>query len=359
MLTFYQSSIGLGSAIKSKPAQPRFSEPGPSVSTPTSILRKVGPSRENVRTPPSAVKESLRANQELDAAVEYNRAVQEKFNQLSTEDVPNDLQVSIVSSVDEPAEPSTTSLVKRVGNQMAVAPQARKALPLGALFLLLLSLVLNFKNQSSAIGFCDSGANVNDIIIHRETSREMAKACVMRKAQLDLDNPAAAKNVHCDASALPLLPFVPRPTACAPCPLHAHCDDGQIVACEPEYLLTPHPLSFLSPLADGLPGVGPEALPPSCRPDTAKKRLIGGLAQEMEKDLARGRGAVVCAGWHKEKGSEHKGEGERFGIEEGALREIFAVRRDVSGRKQAMWLLRSADSPFLAQIFEGTVRRGF
>jgi hypothetical protein len=74
--------------------------------------------------------------------------------------------------------------------------------------------------------------------------------------------------------------------------------------------------------------MAPRTFPPSCKPDTARKRLIGGVAQKVERYLAQGRGKVVCAGMGKEDG--RKGEGERFGMEEETLREMFDARRDVS-----------------------------
>jgi hypothetical protein len=101
-----------------------------------------------------------------------------------------------------------------------------------------------------------------------------------------------------------------------------------MIACEPEYILAQNPLSILSPLVDGLPGMESRVFVPSCKPDTAKKRMIGGLAQEVERALAMGRGKVVCAGLGKDDG--RKGLGERFGAEEGVLREMFDARRDVS-----------------------------
>ncbi|OCF42073.1 hypothetical protein I317_04044 [Kwoniella heveanensis CBS 569] len=312
-----KSSMGLGT-IK-PPAKPRLSEPGPSVATP--ILRRVGPSRENLKTPPSEAKAALR--RELDAAVEYNHAVEDKLNQISYRDAEEPAQVTVSTHL-QPVE--SESLVKRAENQIASVPAVRAAIPLSALFLLLLSLLANFKSQSSALGYCDATSSTNDLILSRQSALDDARACIARKAQLELDDHQAANAVHCDVSALPLLPFVPRPTGCTPCPPHAECVDGEIVACAPEYLLTPHPLSALSPLADGLPGVGPRAFPPSCRPDTAKKRMIGGLAKELEKELAKGRGLVVCAGLGKDDGK--KGEGERFGVDELSLRERFAARRD-------------------------------
>jgi hypothetical protein len=106
------------------------------------------------------------------------------------------------------------------------------------------------------------------------------------------------------------------------------CEDGALIACQPEYIMSYHPLAFLGPVVDGLPGVGPKAFPPTCRPDTARKRMIGGLAMEMEKELAKGRGHIVCAGMGL--GDAKKGDGARYGVTEQTLKERFAARRDVS-----------------------------
>jgi len=56
--------------------------------------------------------------------------------------------------------------------------------------------------------------------------------------------------------------------------------------------------------------------------------MIGGLAMEMEKDLAKGRGHIECAG--VSKGSEKKSDGAKYGVTELTLKERFAARRDVS-----------------------------
>jgi hypothetical protein len=48
----------------------------------------------------------------------------------------------------------------------------------------------------------------------------------------------------------------------------------------------------------------------------------------MEKELAKGRGHIVCAGMGH--GDIKKGDGARFGVTEDTLRERFAARRDVS-----------------------------
>ena len=49
---------------------------------------------------------------------------------------------------------------------------------------------------------------------------------------------------------------------------------------------------------------------------------------EMEKDLAKGRGHIECAG--VSKGSEKRSDGAKYGVTELTLKERFAARRDVS-----------------------------
>jgi len=344
-----KSSIGLSSQ---KPSQPRFSGPAslyhPSSppaaspqaevhrSTSGSNLRRVGPSRENLKSPPKDVRDKLLAEREeledeTSAAQQYNNDITAKLNEISSLD-RIDTQITVHQ---EPGPTHGNQLVARtrpVADALApVTSRAATTIPLGALFLLLLSLIANYKNESASIGFCDSAANTNDIILARQSALDNANACIDRRTALYLasDDAGAAKDIHCDVSALPLVPFLPRPTACSPCPQHAVCQDGFIVACEPEYILNQHPLTVLSTALDGLPGMGPRAFPPSCRPDTARKRLIGGLAKSMENDLAKGRGIVVCAGLGKEDG--RMGQGQRFGMEEKTLKEVYASKRDVSG----------------------------
>lgn len=275
------------------------------------------------------------------AAQQYNNDITAKLNEISSLD-RIDTQITIHREPAPTYESQLVKQTKRASDALGpVTSRPASTIPLGALFLLLLSFIANYKNQSASIGYCDSGATTNDIVLARRSALDNANACIARRTALDLDQPGAGKEVRCDVSALPLVPFVPRPTACAPCPQHAVCEEGYVVACEPEYILTHHPLMVISPALDGLPGVGPRAFAPSCRPDTAKKRMIGGLAKSMENDLAKGRGLVVCAGMGKEDG--RKGQGERFGMEEHTLREMYASRRDVS-------VLECCNSPGLKLI---------
>jgi len=315
----FQSSIGLS---QSKPRQPRFSEPAPKVATPSGggILRKVGPSTENLRTPSSNHRASILKDQDAYNADDYNREVEERFDL--------DRQVKPQRITSKLAHEPASQLVKRVQDAMPVASSPRFAIPASLLLLLLLSLVGNYKSTSASLGYCDPTEHTNDLILNRQSKLDNAYACVSRRAELELDNHEAAKAIVCDVKSLPLVPFAPRPESCTPCPAHAACDDGLLIACEPEYILSQHPLAFLGPIVDGLPGVGPKAFPPTCRPDTARKRMVGGLAMEMEKDLAKGRGHIECAGVGKE--SAKKSDGAKYGVTEQTLKERFAVRRDVS-----------------------------
>ena len=341
-----QSSLGL----PKKPHQPRYSAPA-SASTADQapvadpVSPEPAPSSSPAPSPPSTstkgklrrismdpnsarkarlAKEDLTATEHPSptAAVErYNQEVSDRIGQLSRQDTGNEVTIRTQKDYAD-------SVVQRTAPTLPSITEPRTAVPLSLLLLMLLGMVGNYKNQSSAIGYCDTGATMNDIILTRQSIVEEAKSCVAEKADLALDDKAASDEIQCDVSSLPLIPFVPQPYACAPCPQHAICEDGRIVACESEYILSPHPLAVISPLMDGLPGVGPVAFAPTCKADTFKKRMIGGLALQMEKDLARGRGIIVCAGLGKDDG--RKGEGERFGMEESTLKERYSVRRDVS-----------------------------
>lgn len=312
-----QSSIGLS---QSKPRQPRYSEPAPKSSTPTGILKRVGPSRENLRSPSTEHRDAMIRDRDAYSAEDYNREVEERFD-LQRQVKPQEETARLAD------EPTHVSLVRKLDRAMPGAKTPQFAIPMSILLLLLLSLLGNYKSTSASLGFCDTGNDTNDLILNRQSKLDDARACIARRANLELDNPEAAKAIVCDVKSLPLIPFAPRPKSCTACPPHAVCQDGTIVSCLPEYILTAHPLAFLSPIADGLPGVGPKAFPPTCRPDTARKRMVGGLAMQMEKDLARSRGDIVCAGIAK--GDAKKTDGVKFGVTEQTLKERYAARRDV------------------------------
>jgi len=77
--------------------------------------------------------------------------------------------------------------------------------------------------------------------------------------------------------------------------------------------------------ANGVPGLGSVAFPPSCVPDNEKRKLVGGMARAIEGELAKERGRGVC-----EAGIARDGEDEEFGVAEIKLREEFSERKDVN-----------------------------
>lgn len=252
---------------------------------------------------------------DVDDAVEHNRVVEEKFGQVNKD---SDEPSIVVKSQTRPSK----AIVRRRPDTRVVTPSN---VSFSVLSLLLLSLFANWKAMSSANGFCDTGLTTNGVIEGREGPILAAQSCIARRTQFQIDHPDTPPPFDCDMSALPLVPFLPRPTTCTPCPHNAICSDGEVKACAPEYILTPRLLSPLGALVDGWPSMPSRTFPPYCRPDTTRMRQIGQLAHQLEQQLARGRGQIECAGIG---GDASKGVGERYGTSEESLRESLAERRN-------------------------------
>lgn len=344
---------------------PRRSEPAPfsftpgraaaqSQPQPQPTLRKVRPSQEDLKSPPLSVRKQMlqERDRENEEAQAYNRVIGDKLAGISgtsgevdagdseeeeqeevevraREETPKVVVTAHSMSAAPPADRDSLALVPRPSPGTLDLKKASTLLPLSAILLPLLLWLSNWKSASSSIGYCDTSSSTNAIAQAREARRAEAAACNALRAEQTIAGVPADQLVTCDYSALPLVPFLPQPAACAPCPAHAECDHGRIVSCQPEYLLADSPLAFLEPVLGGLPGMGPHAFPPSCRPDTAKKRYIGEMAREVERFLAKARGGVECARRHKGKEGE-RGEGVVFGLKEEDLRGVFEPRRDVS-----------------------------
>lgn len=73
---------------------------------------------------------------------------------------------------------------------------------------------------------------------------------------------------------------------CEPCPQHAYCYADLKTVCEPDFILTPHPLS-----AGGL-----VPLPPTCEPDSEKVRKIKAVADFAVNSELRTRNAQYECG---------------------------------------------------------------
>ncbi|KAI1003587.1 hypothetical protein K3495_g4620 [Podosphaera aphanis] len=80
---------------------------------------------------------------------------------------------------------------------------------------------------------------------------------------------------------------------CEPCPQHAYCSGGMQIACEHDYLLKPHPLSFggLVPLA------------PTCEADGIKARRVSIVATRAVEELRERRAKFECGELKDEESS--------------------------------------------------------
>ncbi|KAL1411856.1 inner nuclear membrane protein enriched at telomere/subtelomere region [Vanrija albida] len=297
-----KSSLGLG---ETKRRAPRPSE-WTATSAPTSILRKVGPGAGDQRV-----------KSHIEIAEDHNRVVQQKLTEITSAAVDEEPSVEVSQAV---VRTPRKAIIRR---KPSTAPTPST---IGFVLLAILGLGLstNYKITSSSNGYCDVGSKTNSFVEQREAAIAATQACHSRRAQWQVDNPGQTPPFVCDATALPILPFLPRPTACTACPAHATCEKGEVKECAPEYILTPSILSPLAPLFDGWPGLQSRVFPPRCRPDTARMRQIGALVREVNGELSRHRGDVICKGLPDQG---NKGAGEIYGVAEETLRESFASRR--------------------------------
>ncbi|KAL8674014.1 MAG: hypothetical protein Q9168_001599 [Polycauliona sp. 1 TL-2023] len=79
---------------------------------------------------------------------------------------------------------------------------------------------------------------------------------------------------------------------CEPCPQHAYCYENMDTRCEPDFVLTPHPLS--------LAGLVP--LPPTCEPDGDKARKIKVVADKAVEELRERNAKSECGTLNDEQG---------------------------------------------------------
>jgi hypothetical protein len=218
-------------------------------------------------------------------------------------------------------------------------------------FLLIYLIVDPYKAQSAALGYCDHSSKTNDILERLRTRVAAVEACNREnRTTLYLPTPGLQEE-PCPAP--PLLPFIPD--ECTPCPEHATCTPVS-VSCEHGYLLRPHPLlafitlpssntlspdsqlspstnavlQFIAATLDGMPGLGPVAIPPRCVEDPKRKRHIGVLGKAIEAVLGLERGKRLCAGEVPPVPDTEGGEAKRWGMHLDALREAMKAKTAVS-----------------------------
>lgn len=223
---------------------------------------------------------------------------------------------------------------------------------LAVIALLLVYLVVGpYKVQSAALGYCDTDSNTNDALERLRTRNAAIEAC-NRDNRTSLYLPTAGMEKE-PCPPPPLLPFIPD--ECTPCPEHATCTPDT-VSCEHGFLLRPHmllafitlpssntlsPHSQLSPSAnavlkfisttlDGMPGLGPVALPPRCVEDPKRKRHIGVLGKAIESVLGLERGKRLCASEVPPIQDTEGGEARRWGMQLDALRDAMRAKTAVS-----------------------------
>ena len=207
-----------------------------------------------------------------------------------------------------------------------------------------------YKLESSAIGFCDTGSN---------TSRALQELLEKRLAIDECTGKTAGHTSEVEQGTIsdpcPLRPLVslPHPKSCTPCPEHASCGQFEVF-CDSGYLIKPNILlSFIpvkpssselstkhasylaelffqavSTVTDGLPGLGSVGLPPRCAEDPQRRRNIGSLGKAIESTLAKERGRRVCLGNNFDDKISQE-DAMRWGVEMESLKEVFRKKTTV------------------------------
>jgi len=224
-----------------------------------------------------------------------------------------------------------------------------------------LTVVINFKNESQAIGYCDTGSNSNRAL--EEFQARLSAEASNRENQMFANFLSSLTDAITLKDGIPSSPFshipLPHPSSCTPCPEYATCS-GHTVTCNVGYVLRPHPLlallspfgtvaptpveavwNALSKVTNGLPGLGPVAFAPHCIEDPKRKRNIGALGKAIDALLSQERGRRICAGGPQSQvaiSDAEGGDARKWGVEIETLRETMkqktAVSRpDTRGRK--------------------------
>ncbi|KAF9464663.1 Man1-Src1p-C-terminal domain-containing protein [Collybia nuda] len=330
--------------------------------------------------------------------VEDNKVLNESDDELDLRDNGQPLvQSEVINEVTENEEEEesqrdqTTAFSPRiVEDGKATTPRIRHSLSpeepkpttfIVRLFYLMVAIgfsiaILNFKFESSPIGYCDTGVNTNNALEQLRNRRSAIEACNRENRTL-LYLPPRASNIkgeNGDANMTPcplpsLLPL-PYPDSCTPCPEHGKCAQYS-VTCDVGYLLRPPPILFflpavastrnislsssltlsqfswkvLSTIFDGLPGLGSVALSPRCTEDPRRKRNIGVLGKAIEAYLGQERGRRLCTGGKTSEAVPDAagGEAKRWGVAVKDLREMMR-------QKTKPHLLNTFDDTFTEAI---------
>jgi hypothetical protein len=290
------------------------------------------------------------------------RVAEEDASSANAEDAAEDAsETDEIDELDESEDgKQDLSVAQSLVDDAVARPSSRPGSPrsgfllrfLAVISLLLVYLVVGpYKVQSAALGYCDTDGNTNDALERLRTRNAAIEAC-NRDNRTSLYLPTAGvEEEPCPPP--PLLPFIPD--ECTPCPEHATCTPDTL-SCEHGFLLRPHlllafitlpssntlsPHSQLSPSAnailkfisatlDGMPGLGPVALPPRCVEDPKRKRHIGVLGKAIEAVLGLERGKRLCASEVPPIQDTEGGEARRWGMQLDSLRDAMRAKTAVS-----------------------------
>ncbi|XP_006458160.1 hypothetical protein AGABI2DRAFT_199503 [Agaricus bisporus var. bisporus H97] len=306
-------------------------------------VKKVGRTRKAEVA--SDVQEEEEPNAECDN--DNNRPVEEEEEEDEVQDSREEIAVSnrVLKSMEVAKRFPTPS-----------APPGKSSWLLRLTFVTLFSIVAyyvrDYKKQSAAIGYCDTGSNTSHVVQELKVYHELARECNLEN-RTTLYSPADQQ----DSTPCPLPPLLPvsKPESCTLCPDHAFCSQFS-VTCEPGYLLHPHPLLFflstppqssnlsfaaasspseyiwgaLHDCLNGLPGLGSVALPPRCLEDPKRKVHIGALGRAIEITLGRERGRRLCTGVHQQVKESDGGEAREWGVELTKLEEVMRKKTPVN-----------------------------
>jgi hypothetical protein len=221
-------------------------------------------------------------------------------------------------------------------------------------------LVKQYKDESSAIGYCDTGSNTNQALQDLKAQREAVEASYKdNRTVLYLPSVLSDTGLFEDGIPVPALPLTAlQPSTCTPCPEFAFCTQHSVV-CNPGYVLRPHPLlgllspfgsvppvvesmwSLIGEVTNGLPGLGPVAFPPRCVEDPKRKRNIGALGKAIEALLGQERGKLVCSGEKSIREIDSEGgEAKKWGLEVEKLRDIMKRKTAVGSFQDSIQMIR-------------------
>ena len=329
-----------------------------------------------------------------DAAVGADIPSDEEMDDQGSQEIADDGVVAVAQRISEGGR-----VVKRATHAESPRPQWSLRILLAVLLVSACGAIVQYKQESMAIGFCDTGKSTNTVLDGMRTRRAAIESCNREnRTTLFLEDStssvpppkptATPAGEASDESAVelcpppPLLPYV-QPDECTPCPKHGTCTPNS-VTCDTGYILRPHPIltplplpitlkegglqSFERPLhkfdasdiphllyslissgLDGLPSLGPVAVPPRCVEDPRRKRHIGSLGRAIESMLANERGRRLCEGVNVGlPEGDAAVEAQRWGMDVEKLREHFKGKTTV--RPTAGSLPLATDTRFVAKL---------